>query len=190
MQVFSAFHVPMERFFTRRRHNAATKPRWSSGHLPSSDERYTRALCDWVVTLVEPPETLLQAKRPGWWRHGMSLFGGRSAPTDGAETVATLELAKPKRAYHQPSRELRKWWWLARCYATCKDGTSRRSRTTWRHGCRMSSDFGCRRGHCDDGWLRTIRKGENREMLAMCSFTFCERSATVLARHTSRFASL
>ena len=39
----------------------------------------------------------------------MSLFGERSAPPDGAETVATLELAKPKRAYHQPSRDLRNW---------------------------------------------------------------------------------
>ena len=39
----------------------------------------------------------------------MSLFGERSAPLDGAETVATLELMKPKRAYHQSSRELRNW---------------------------------------------------------------------------------
>ena len=55
------------------------------------------------------PETLPQAKRPGWWRHSMSLFGGRSAPTDGAEAVAAAEPAKSKRAYHQPSRDLRLW---------------------------------------------------------------------------------
>ena len=36
----------------------------------------------------------------------MSLFGERSAPLDG-EAVATVELVKPKRAYHQPSRERR-----------------------------------------------------------------------------------
>ena len=53
------------------------------------------------------PETLPQAKRPGWWRHGVSLFGGRSAPTDGAEAVAAVEPVRSKRAYHQPSRDLR-----------------------------------------------------------------------------------
>ena len=34
---------------------------------------------------------------------------GLGAPLDGAETVATLEPAKPKRTYHQPSGELRNW---------------------------------------------------------------------------------
>ena len=38
----------------------------------------------------EPPQNLPQAKRPGWWRRGMSLFGGRSAPTDGAEMEAGI----------------------------------------------------------------------------------------------------
>ena len=133
------FHFPMERFFTRRagppvtawqerhseedfhalvRHNAATKleieqrpPAAKKRRVgkPISDEQYTRALCDWVVTLVEHPETLPQAKRPGWWRHGVSLFGGRSAPTGGAEAVAGLEPSKSNRAYHQPSRDLRLW---------------------------------------------------------------------------------
>ena len=136
MQVFS---VRTERFFTRRagwrvtawqerhaeehflalvRHNAAAQlemEQWPPAAKkrrvgkPSSDEQYTRALCDWVATLVEPPETLPQAKRPGWWRHCMSLFGGRCAPTDGAEAVAAVEPAKSKRAYHQPSRDLRLW---------------------------------------------------------------------------------
>ena len=41
-------------------------------------------------------------------RH-VALQCERSAPLDGAETVATLELVKPKRAYHQSSRELRNW---------------------------------------------------------------------------------
>ena len=39
----------------------------------------------------------------------MSLLGERSAPSDGAETVATPKLAKPKRAYLQPSLDLRNW---------------------------------------------------------------------------------
>ena len=39
----------------------------------------------------------------------MSPFGEKSAPQDDAETVATLELMKPKRAYHQSSRVLRNW---------------------------------------------------------------------------------
>ena len=37
------------------------------------DEQYTQALCNWVAALEAPPEDLPQAKRPGWWRHGMSL---------------------------------------------------------------------------------------------------------------------
>ena len=73
----------------------------------------------------------------------------RSAPLDGAETVATLELMKPKRAYHQSTRELR-------------------------------ADT------ATNGWRRARRKGANREMLAMCSYPFCERSATLLARQASR----
>ena len=40
----------------------------------------------------------------------MSFFGERSAPLDGAKAVATLEPVTLKRAYHQPSRELRNWW--------------------------------------------------------------------------------
>ena len=68
------------------------------------DEQYTQALCNWVATLEAHPEDLPQAKRPGWFRHGMSLFGERSAPTGGA-----VEPAKSKRAYHQPSRDLRLW---------------------------------------------------------------------------------
>ena len=39
----------------------------------------------------------------------MSLFSERIAPLDGGETVAILELMKPKRTYHQPSRDLRNW---------------------------------------------------------------------------------
>ena len=48
-------------------------------------------------------------KRSGRAGGAMSLFGERSAPLDGAETVATLEPVKLKRAYHQPSRDLRNW---------------------------------------------------------------------------------
>ena len=44
-----------------------------------------------------------------WWCHGVSLFGEGSAPLDGAGCIATLELVKPKRAYHQSSRELQNW---------------------------------------------------------------------------------
>ena len=132
-QLFS--HFPMERFFTRRagppvtawqerhaeedflalvRHNAATKlemERWPPAlkkrrvGKPSLDEQYTRALCDWVATLVEPPETLPQAKRP----HGMPLFAERCPLPDDAEAVAAVEPAKSKRAYHQLSRDLRLW---------------------------------------------------------------------------------
>ena len=104
-------HFPMERFFTRRadppttawpqRHDeeedflascgTMRQPswRWSGGRVekPTVDEHYTQALC----------------------RHGMSLFGERSAPTDGAEAVAAVEPAKSKRAYHQPSRDLPLW---------------------------------------------------------------------------------
>ena len=76
---------------------------------PTMDEQYTHALCNWVATLEAPPEDLPQAKRPGWWRHGMSLFAERSAPTDGAEAVAAAAPVKTKRAYHQPSRDLRLW---------------------------------------------------------------------------------
>ena len=43
----------------------ATCPKKRRVGKPSSDEQYTRALCDWVATLVEPLETLPQAKRPG-----------------------------------------------------------------------------------------------------------------------------
>ena len=133
------FHFPMERFFTPRagqpvtawqerhaeedflalvRHNAATKlemEQWPPAAKkrregkPSSDEQYTHALCDRVAALEAHPEELPQAKRPGWWRHGMSLFGERGAPTGGAEAVAAVEPAKSKRAYHQPSRDLRLW---------------------------------------------------------------------------------
>ena len=39
----------------------------------------------------------------------MTLSAERGAPPDGAETVAVVELAKPTRAYHQPSRGLRTW---------------------------------------------------------------------------------
>ena len=71
--------------------------RWSSGHLPRRRGELGRAVHTARATLVEPRETMPQAKRPGWWRHGMSLFGGRSAPTDGGEAVAAVEPAKSKR---------------------------------------------------------------------------------------------
>ena len=107
-----------EDFLALVRHNAATKlemEQWPPAAKkrrvgkPSSDEQYTRALCDRVAALVEPPETLPQAKRPGWWRHGMPLFAERGPLPDGAEAVAAVEPAKSKRAYHQPSRDLRLW---------------------------------------------------------------------------------
>ena len=100
-----------EDFLALVRHNAATMlemEQWPPVlkkrrvGKPSLHDQYTQALCDWVATLEDLP----QAKRPGWWRHGMSLFGEKSAPPDGAETDTTLELAKLKRAYHQPSRDL------------------------------------------------------------------------------------
>ena len=56
-----------------------------------------------------------------------------------------VEPVKPKRAYHQPSRELRSWV-------------------------------------VDYALLQ--RKAVNREMLAMCSFPFCEESAAVLMQPT------
>ena len=133
------FQLEMERFFTRRagppvtawqerhaeedflalvRHNAATKlemEQWPPAAKkrfvgkPSSDEQYSQALFDWVAALEAHPQELPQAKRPGWWRHGVSLFVGRSAPTKGAEAAAAVEPAKSKWAYHQPSRDLRLW---------------------------------------------------------------------------------
>ena len=111
-------HDEEEDFLALVRHNAAAQlemervpPALKKRRVgkPTMDEQYTQALCNWVATLEAPPEDLPQAKRPGWWRHGMSLFGGRSAPTDGAEAVAAVEPAKSKRAYHQPSRDLRLW---------------------------------------------------------------------------------
>ena len=107
-----------EDFLALVRHNAATKlemERWPpvlkkrGVRKPTVDEHYTQALCNWVATLEAPPADLPQAKRPGWWRHDVSLFGERSAPPDGAEAVAAVEPVRSKRAYHQPSRELRLW---------------------------------------------------------------------------------
>ena len=107
-----------EDFLALVRHNAATKlemEQWPPAAKkrrvgkPSSDEQYTRTLCDWVATLVEPPETLPQAKRPAWWRHGMPLFAESCPLPDDAEAVAAVEPAKSRRAYHQPSRDLRLW---------------------------------------------------------------------------------
>ena len=107
-----------EDFLALVRHNTAAKlemERWPPVlkkrrvEQPTVDEQYTRALYDWVATLVERPETLPQAKRPDWWRQGMSLFAERGAPLDGAEAAAAVEPAVSKRAYHQPSRELRNW---------------------------------------------------------------------------------
>ena len=43
------------------------------------DEQYTQALCNWVATLEALPEDLSQAKRPSWWRNGMSLFAVRGS---------------------------------------------------------------------------------------------------------------
>ena len=127
----------MERFFTRRagppttawrerhaeedffalvRQNAATKleMEWPPAAKkrrvgkPSLDDQHSKALCERVASLVEPPEILPPTQRPAWWRPGMMLFDERSVPPD-AEADATLELAMPKRAYFQPSRELRNW---------------------------------------------------------------------------------
>ena len=39
----------------------------------------------------------------------MPLFAERGPLPDGAEAVAAVEPAKSKRAYHQPSRDLRLW---------------------------------------------------------------------------------
>ena len=86
-------------FLALVRHNAATKLglEWSPVAKkrrvgkPSLDDLYTRALRDFVATLEEPPETLPQTERPGWWRQGMSLFAG-GVPPDAAEADATLEL--------------------------------------------------------------------------------------------------
>ena len=111
-------HAEDEDFLALVRHNAAAQlemERWPPAlkkrrvGKPTMDEQYTQALCNWVATLEAPPEDLPQAKRPGWWRHGMSLFAERSAPTDGAEAVAAAAPVKTKRAYHQPSRDLRLW---------------------------------------------------------------------------------
>ena len=56
-----------------------------------------------------------------------------------------------KRAYHQPSRELRNW---VVDYAMLRHLQGWENKTTTR----MCSDLGCRRGHYDDGWRRTRRK--------------------------------
>ena len=107
-----------EDFLALVRHNAATKlkmeqwPPAAKKRLvgkPSLDEQHTRALCDWVATLVEPQRPLPQAKRPAWWRHGKRPFAERGPLPDDAEAVAAVEPAKSKRAYHQPSRDLRLW---------------------------------------------------------------------------------
>ena len=45
----------------------------------------TGFVCEWIASLEALPEDSRPAKRPGWWRHGMSLFGERSAPLDGVE---------------------------------------------------------------------------------------------------------
>ena len=62
----------------------------------------SRALCEWIASLEAPPEDFPPAKRPVWWRHGMSLFDERSgwSCTGACETEASN---------HQPSRELRNW---------------------------------------------------------------------------------
>ena len=62
-----------------------------------------------MTTLEAPPEDVPQAKRPGWLAPRHSLFAVRDTPPDGAEVVAAVEPARPKRAYHQPSRDLRLW---------------------------------------------------------------------------------
>ena len=117
---------------------------------PTLDDQYTRALCDWV-------EDLPQAKRPGWWRHGMSLFGERSAPLGEAE-ASIPELG----------------------------GRLRTAGPLARMG--QQEDYGP-----PDGMavvrlptLAVDADTANREMLAMCSYPLCERSATVLARQASR----
>ena len=173
-----------EDFLALVRHNAATKlemERWPpvlkkrGVRKPTVDEHYTQALCNWVATLEAPPADLPQAKRPGWWRHDMSLFGERSAPPDGAEAVAAVEPVRSKRAYHQPSRELRLW--VVDCALLRhmqKMGQQDDRGPPGGNGCRMSSDLASRRGHCDGGWTRTRRKAANREMLSMRSFPFCE----------------
>ena len=73
-------------------------------------------------------------------------------------------LLKPKRAYHQSSRELRDW---VVDYALLRPTRTQRR------------------------WLEeNKRKGANRGMLAMCSFPLCERSATLLAEQASRLPRL
>ena len=71
------------------RHNAAAQLDGAVATSPEEeapgeamDEQYTQALCNWVATLEALAAS--EAARHGW-RHGMSLFSGRSAPTDGAE---------------------------------------------------------------------------------------------------------
>ena len=142
------FHFPMKRFFTRRagppvtawqerhaeedflalvRHNAATKlemEQWPPAAKkrrvgkPSSDEQYIRALCDRVAALVEPTETLPQAKRPGWWRHIMPLFAGRGPLPDGA--CRSSGACEVEAGIHEICGS---GWWTMHCCATCRDGT-------------------------------------------------------------------
>ena len=206
MVMFSAenrncFHFPMERFFTRRagplaiawqerhveedflalvRHTAATKlemEQWPPVlkkrrvEKPPVDEQYTRTLCDRVATLVKLLETLPQAKRPEWCRQGMSPFAERGAPPDGAEAVAAVEPVTSKRAYHRQGGRLR---------------TAAPDR-----GPPGGMAAACLPTFVVDADAATMaggirRKGTNREMLAMCSIPFCERSATVLVRQASR----
>ena len=77
-------------------------------HVPR--ERVQKLVGKQIVDVPVPQileEDFPQAKRPGWWRHGKSLSGERCAPTCGAEAFVPVEPVRSKRAYHQPSRDLR-----------------------------------------------------------------------------------
>ena len=59
------------------------------------------ALSDCMATLVEHAETLPQAKWPGWWRYGMSLF---------AESRASTVSRRVRRDARRRSLRTPNWW--------------------------------------------------------------------------------
>ena len=147
--------------------------------MATSPDEDTRGGCqlwgNWVATLEALPEDLPQANRPGWWRHGMSPFGERGAPTDGAEAVAAGRPAKSKRAITR-STALGGGLRTAAQLAGMAQQDDRGPLGGMAAGCLPTLTL--RRGHCDKGWMTTRRKAVNREVLAMCSFPFCKRCVT------------
>ena len=120
-----------------------------------------RTLLSWsvVVVLVVPfTERSGQAGGAMACRSSLTAVHRQMAP----RLPQYWSLQSRRGAYHQPSRELRHW-----VVDVLQPWLSTRTLRPWLEENR--------------------RKGANREMLAMCSYPFCEDSATVFARQASRF---